>query len=121
MPGLAPRPLTTEAAIQPPSRTLRSYKATVKGDNPYILTVHVGTDERSYVEKELFFRLIDEVEKVILADQSKEVPELYCFFRRWAGGWGLLGCPNKATADYLSWIVTGIKMVFKGCSKGGAR
>ncbi len=97
--GMAPRPSATEAAKQPPARAPKSHKATVKGDDPYLLTVHVSTDERFLIDEELFSGLVDEMEKAILTNQAEEVLELCCSFRRWAGERGLLGCQNKAMTD----------------------
>ncbi len=121
---MTPGPSKTEVVTQPPTTAVKSYAATVKGDNPYLLTVHVGTDERSYFEEELLSRLIDEVEKAILANQSEEAPELCCSFRRWGGGGGgggLICWWNQRHTDYLHCIITGVKLdskVFTGWQGG---
>ncbi len=47
---------------------------------------------------------------MILADQSEDVPIIQCSFKRWARGKGLLGCLDKETADYISQIVSKVKI-----------
>ena len=101
-----------KAALTSTSEKPKSYVATVNsGFNPtHLLTVQAGSDERSYIREETFSRLIDEVEKHILNDQSGEAMSLQCAFKRWSGGWGLLGCLNQATVDYLVRVVAGVKI-----------
>ncbi len=100
------------AALMATSEKPKSYAATVKSrlNPPHLLTVQAGTEERSYIREETFSRLIDVVEKHILNDQSEVALTLQCAFKRWSGGWGLLGCLDQATADYLVCVVAGVKI-----------
>ncbi len=47
---------------------------------------------------------------MILTNQSEDVPQVQCSFIRWARGKGLLGCLDKETADYISQIVSKVKI-----------
>ncbi len=62
------------------------------------------------IKENLFSRIIDTIEKTILVDQSEDVPQVLCSFKRWAGRKGLLGCLDKETADYISQIVSKFKI-----------
>ncbi len=63
--------------------------------------------ERVYIDKSLFSGVTEEMEKVILASQSEEVPEICCSFKQWTGGQGL---KDQATVNCLSNLVAGVCM-----------
>ncbi len=97
-----------------PEKVPKSYAAAAKGGKtqslPHLLCVHLCTEEHTYIGEEIFSRVIDAMEKTILANQSEVVPEIWCSFKRWTGGRGLLSCINKETTDYLSQAVSKVEI-----------
>ncbi len=66
---------------------------------------------------------MDEVEKRVIADQSKDARcILRCSFTQWVEGKGLLGCQDETTAEYLSRLISQIRVggkSFKAWLGGG--
>ncbi len=114
---LEPAPMdreTDEAEKSNPKRVPKLYAVVAKNGKtqslPHLLCIHQGTEEHLFIDKNLFSRVIDTIEKMILADQSENVPQVWCSFIRWAGGKRLLGCLDKENADYISQIVSKVKI-----------
>ncbi len=114
---LEPTPMDMETDVADksnPKRVPKLYAAAAKNGRaqslPHLLCIHQGTEEHSFIDKNLFSTVIDAIEKIILADQSEDVPIVWCSFKRWARGKGLLGCLDKETADYISQCVTKVKI-----------
>ncbi len=76
----------------------------------HLLLVHLGQEERECIDEDLFHELVDKMEKRILADPSDEGLHLQCSFTRWAGGQGLFGCLDEGTAEYVSRLVSEIRI-----------
>ncbi len=51
----------------------KSYATAVSQNLPHQLSVHLGTEERTFVDEATFATLMDEVEKYMLAANTKEV------------------------------------------------
>ncbi len=93
-----------------PKAAPKSYVTAVSQNLPHQLSVHLGTEERTFVDEATFTTLMEEMEKRTLAADTKEVLPIQCAYTCWAGGQGLLGCLNQATADYISQTIAGIKI-----------
>ncbi len=114
-PEPTPMDMETDAGDKSnPKRLPKSYTAVAKNGRaqslPHLLCIHQGTEESLFIDENLFSRVKDAIEKIILADQSEDDPIVQCSFKRWAGGKGLLSCLDKETADYISQIVSMVKI-----------
>ncbi len=104
-------PVATKRGPQmAPKVAPKSYATAVSRNLPHQLSVHLGTEERTFMDEATFTTLMEEMEKRTLAADTKEVPPIWCAYTRWAGGRGLLGCLNQATADYIRQTIAGIKI-----------
>ncbi len=74
------------------------------------LCVHLGKEEHAYINKSLFSRHSDEMERQILTDCSEVAAKFSCSYKKWVGDCGLLGCKNQATADYLRQVTASIEL-----------
>ncbi len=121
--------MTTEAAPSKPPEATRgspkSFAMAVKSglQLSQLLHIHLGQEERDYIAKDLFHKLMNKVEERIIADQTKEVSKLQSLYTWWARGKWLLGCQDEAMAEYLSRMISKIRMggrCYKACPRGGA-
>ncbi len=80
-------PVATERGPQMvPKAAPKSYATGVSQNLPHQLSVHLGTEERTFVDEATFTTLMDEMEKRMLAADTKEVLPIWCAYTRWASG-----------------------------------
>jgi len=97
------------ATTQPQSYASKAKKGQVF--YPNLLSIHTGSEERRFISNETFQAYVKALEgEIVKAIMDGENIFIRCGFKRWSNGRGLMGCVDKATADWIKSATNRIKV-----------